>query len=63
MNPLEHPHGGGNHQHIGHPSIVRQDTSSGAKVGLTAARRALTGDAAQNFEKAREQRQYIINVQ
>jgi len=22
MNPVEHPHGGGNHQHIGHPSTV-----------------------------------------
>ena len=25
MNPVEHPHGGGNHQHIGHPSTVRRD--------------------------------------
>lgn len=39
MNPVEHPHGGGNHQHIGHPSTVRRDTSAGAKVGLIAARR------------------------
>ncbi|KAK3410422.1 hypothetical protein EUGRSUZ_J02415 [Eucalyptus grandis] len=23
MNPVEHPHGGGNHQHIGHASTVR----------------------------------------
>merc|ERR1712146_758815 len=22
MNPVEHPHGGGNHQHIGHPSTM-----------------------------------------
>ncbi len=22
MNPVDHPHGGGNHQHIGHPSTV-----------------------------------------
>eukprot|EP00294_Goniomonas_avonlea_P006962 CAMPEP_0114542828 /NCGR_PEP_ID=MMETSP0114-20121206/2035_1 /TAXON_ID=31324 /ORGANISM="Goniomonas sp, Strain m" /LENGTH=255 /DNA_ID=CAMNT_0001727135 /DNA_START=41 /DNA_END=808 /DNA_ORIENTATION=+ len=39
MNPVEHPHGGGNHQHIGHPSTVRGDCSAGQKVGLIAARR------------------------
>jgi len=39
MNPVEHPHGGGNHQHIGHASTVRRDTAHGRKVGLIAARR------------------------
>jgi len=39
MNPVDHPHGGGNHQHIGHPSTVRRDAPSGKKVGLIAARR------------------------
>jgi len=39
MNPVEHPHGGGNHQHIGHPSTVRRDAVPGQKVGLIAARR------------------------
>jgi len=39
MNPVEHPHGGGNHQHIGKASTVRRDASSGRKVGLIAARR------------------------
>jgi large subunit ribosomal protein L8e len=39
MNPVEHPHGGGNHQHIGHPSTMRRDTPHGKKVGLIAARR------------------------
>merc|ERR1712038_2251952 len=39
MNPVEHPHGGGNHQHIGHPSTVKRTTSPGRKVGLIAARR------------------------
>merc|ERR1712013_904133 len=39
MNPVEHPHGGGNHQHIGFPSTVRRDDSAGRKVGLIAARR------------------------
>jgi large subunit ribosomal protein L8e len=39
MNPVEHPHGGGNHQHIGHPSTVRRDAPPGKKVGLIAARR------------------------
>lgn len=31
--PVEHPHGGGNHQHIGKASTVRRDTSAGRKVG------------------------------
>jgi large subunit ribosomal protein L8e len=39
MNPVEHPHGGGNHQHIGHASTCRRDASAGQKVGLIAARR------------------------
>ena len=39
MNPVEHPHGGGNHQHIGHASTVRGDAAPGQKVGLIAARR------------------------
>jgi len=39
MNPVEHPHGGGNHQHVGHPTTVRRDTSRGKKCGLIAARR------------------------
>merc|ERR1712048_1287024 len=45
MNPVEHPHGGGNHQHIGKPSTIKRDTPAGRKVGLIAARRTgrLTG--------------------
>ena len=45
MNPVDHPHGGGNHQHIGKPSTIRRDASAGRKVGLIAARRTgrLTG--------------------
>ncbi|XP_064394321.1 large ribosomal subunit protein uL2-like [Halichondria panicea] len=39
MNPVEHPHGGGNHQHIGKPSTVKRGTPAGRKVGLIAARR------------------------
>ncbi len=39
MNPVEHPHGGGNHQHIGKPSTVKRCTPAGRKVGLIAARR------------------------
>lgn len=39
MNPVEHPNGGGNHQHMGHPSTVARDTPHGRKVGLVAARR------------------------
>jgi len=39
MNPVEHPFGGGNHQHIGKASTVRRDRPAGRKVGLIAARR------------------------
>jgi len=39
MNPVEHPHGGGNHQHVGHPTTCRRDAPPGKKVGLIAARR------------------------
>jgi len=38
-NPVEHRHGGGNHQHIGHPSTVRRSAPPGRKVGLIAATR------------------------
>merc|ERR1719224_72785 len=39
MNPVEHPHGGGNHQHVGHPTTTGRACPSGSKVGLIAARR------------------------
>ena len=39
MNPVEHPHGGGNHQHIGHASTCKWDSVPGQKVGMIAARR------------------------
>jgi large subunit ribosomal protein L8e len=39
MNPVDHPHGGGNHQHIGHASTVARHSVPGQKVGLIAARR------------------------
>jgi len=39
MNPVEHPFGGGNHQHIGHPSTSARASVPGQKVGLVAARR------------------------
>ena len=39
MNPVEHPHGGGNHQHIGHPATLSRYAPPGQKVGLIAARR------------------------
>ncbi|KAE8674018.1 60S ribosomal protein L8 [Hibiscus syriacus] len=54
MNPVEHPHGGGNHQHIGHASTVRRGAPPGQKVGLIAARRTgrLRGQAAATAAKA-----------
>ncbi|KAL1769185.1 60S ribosomal protein L8, partial [Sigmodon hispidus] len=39
MNPVEHPFGGGNHQHICKPSTIRRDAPAGRKVGLIAALR------------------------
>ncbi|CAN6616634.1 large ribosomal subunit protein uL2B [Trichomonascus vanleenenianus] len=39
MNPVDHPHGGGNHQHIGKPSTVARGSVPGQKIGLIAARR------------------------
>jgi large subunit ribosomal protein L8e len=43
MNPVDHPHGGGNHQHIGHGATVRRDAPPGQKVGLIAAKRSGLG--------------------
>lgn len=39
MNPVDHPHGGGNHQHVGHPTTVGRSAPAGQKVGLISARR------------------------
>ncbi|KAH7814850.1 putative 60S ribosomal protein L2 [Monocercomonoides exilis] len=39
MNPVDHPHGGGNHQHIGVPTTVARNRPAGQKIGLIAARR------------------------
>ena len=39
MNPVDHPHGGGNHQHIGKASTISRQASQGQKAGLIAARR------------------------
>jgi len=39
MNPVDHPHGGGSHQHMGKPSTVSRNARPGQKVGLIAARR------------------------
>jgi len=39
MNPVDHPHGGGSHQHVGKPATVRRGMPPGKKVGSIAARR------------------------
>jgi large subunit ribosomal protein L8e len=52
MNPVDHPHGGGNHKHLGKPGTIGRFASSGQKVGLIAARRTglIRGTkAVQNF--------------
>lgn len=58
MNPVEHPHGGGNHHHIGHPSTVGRHLVPGQKVGLIAARRTgrLRGRGAMIAAAARAER-------
>jgi large subunit ribosomal protein L2 len=40
MNPVDHPHGGGSHQHVGKPSSVSRHAPPGRKVGNIAARRS-----------------------
>lgn len=32
VNPIEHPHGGGNHKHIGNASTIHCDAPQGKKV-------------------------------
>lgn len=39
MNAINHPHGGGNHQHVGKPSTVSTYASPGRKVGRLSPRR------------------------
>ncbi|MFH1101327.1 MAG: 50S ribosomal protein L2 [Methanobacteriota archaeon] len=39
MNPVDHPHGGGSHQHIGKPSSVSRGAPPGRKVGHIAPKR------------------------
>lgn len=55
MNPVDHPHGGGNHQHIGHPSTVRRSAPPGQKVGLIAARRTGRLRGSKQETKAQEE--------
>ncbi len=33
MNPVDHPHGGGGHPHVGKPSTVSRNAPPGRKVG------------------------------
>jgi len=39
MNPVDHPFGGGSHQHVGKPKTVARNSPPGKKVGSFAARR------------------------
>ncbi|MBM4237051.1 MAG: 50S ribosomal protein L2 [Euryarchaeota archaeon] len=39
MNPVDHPHGGGSHQHVGKPSTVGRNAPPGRKVGRLSPRR------------------------
>ena len=39
MNSVDHPHGGGGHQHVGKPTTVSRHSRPGKKVGSFAARR------------------------
>ena len=33
MNPVDHPHGGGSHRHVGGPNTVARGMPPGKKVG------------------------------
>jgi len=52
MNPVDHPHGGGNHQHLGRAATRSRYAPPGQKVGLIAARRTgrIRGRAADKVE-------------
>ncbi|PPQ93976.1 LOW QUALITY PROTEIN: hypothetical protein CVT25_012939 [Psilocybe cyanescens] len=50
MNPIDHPHGGGNHQHIGKASTIACSAVPGQKVGLIAARRLGIGTEAEGLK-------------
>jgi large subunit ribosomal protein L2 len=39
MNPVDHPHGGGSHQHVGRPSTVSSRAPPGRKVGRLSPKR------------------------
>ena len=43
MNPVDHPHGGGNHQAVHGPSSVSRNSPPGQKVGNIAPRRTGRG--------------------
>lgn len=52
MNPVEHPHGGGNQQHLGKPGTISRWAPPGQKTGLVAARR--TGRVTGGRDKIKE---------
>jgi large subunit ribosomal protein L8e len=54
MNPVDHPHGGGNHQHLGMAATRGRSAPPGQKVGLIAARRTgrVRGRAPDHVEAA-----------
>ena len=51
MNPVDHPHGGGNQQHMGKPGTCSRQASAGQKCGLIAARRTGLIRGGQKFIK------------
>ncbi len=52
MNPVDHPHGGGNQQHMGKPGTVGRLVSAGAKSGQIAARRTGRLKGSQRVDEA-----------
>lgn len=57
MNPVDHPHGGGNHQHIGHPSTVSRLAPPGQKTGLISARRTGRIRGGQDSDKGKDDKE------
>ena len=50
MNPVDHPHGGGNHQAVHGPSSVSRTAPPGQKVGNIAPKRTGRGSSRQQDE-------------
>ena len=63
-NPVEHPFGGGNHQHVGGPTTSARMSVPGQKCGLIAARRTgrLLGGVKSGAYKKEEKKYRVLGT-